>query len=59
VYLKLNGSGRVLWEHLVEPCTEADLVEALVETYGIDEARAAADVAGFITDLRARGLLAE
>jgi hypothetical protein len=59
VYLKLNGSGRVLWEHLVEPCTEADLVEALVKTYGIDEARAAADVAGFVTDLRARGLLAE
>ena len=26
VYLKLNGSGRVLWERLAEPCTEAELI---------------------------------
>lgn len=57
VYLKVNGSGRVLWERLVEPCTEADLVALLVAEFGIDEDRAAADVTGFLTDLRARGLL--
>jgi hypothetical protein len=59
VYLKLNGSGRILWERLVEPCAEADLIRALVETYGIDEERATADVDGFLTDLRNRGLLVE
>ncbi len=57
VYLKLNGSGRVLWEELREPRSEADLAAALVREYGIDESRAATDVAAFVADLRARDLL--
>ena len=59
VYLKLNGSGRVLWEALAEPRTESDLARALVEHFDIDEARAHADVATFLADLRARGLVVE
>jgi hypothetical protein len=58
VYLTLNGSARVLWERLSEPCEEADLVAALVAAYGIEESRAAADVADFLADLRRRDLLA-
>jgi hypothetical protein len=57
VYLKLNGTGRVLWEALVEPRTDSELVTSLVEKYGIDEERAAADVAAFLEDLRRRDLL--
>ena len=57
VYLKLNGSGRVLWELLVDETTEPDLAAALVERYGIELDRAAADVDAFIADLRERGLL--
>jgi hypothetical protein len=57
VYLKLNGSGRVLWERLAGSATEEQLVAALVETYGIDDTRATTDVAGFLADLRRRGLL--
>ena len=57
VYLKLNGTGRVLWEALVDPRTDSELVSALVEKYGIEEERAAADVAAFLGDLRDRGLL--
>jgi Coenzyme PQQ synthesis protein D (PqqD) len=59
VYLKLNGTGRVLWEHLADPTTDRELVAALVEAYGIEETRASADVDAFLTDLRARGLLVE
>jgi hypothetical protein len=59
VYLKLNGSGRVLWEGLAESSTEPELTQTLVDHYAIDEARAAADVAVFLADLRARGLLVE
>jgi hypothetical protein len=59
VYLKLNGSGRVLWERLAEPCTEVSLVTALREQFDVDEERAAADVAVFLADLRRRGLLDE
>jgi Coenzyme PQQ synthesis protein D (PqqD) len=59
VYLKVNGSGRVLWEALTEPRTEPELIGTLIERYGIDEARAAADVVAFLDDLRARDLLVE
>jgi hypothetical protein len=57
VYLKLNGTARDLWEALVEPRTDAELVTGLVEKYGIDEERAASDVAAFLGDLRRRDLL--
>jgi hypothetical protein len=57
VYLKLNGSARVLWERLSESASESELVAELVETYGIDEQRATADVSTFVADLRQRGLL--
>jgi hypothetical protein len=57
VYLKLNGSARMLWEQLGEPRTEADLVTVLVDTYGIAEDVARADVARFVGDLAERGLL--
>jgi Coenzyme PQQ synthesis protein D (PqqD) len=59
MYLKLSGSGRVLWERLAEPAEEADLSAALVETYGIDTDRAATDVAAFVAALRRRDLLVE
>jgi hypothetical protein len=59
VYLKLNGTGRVLWEALAESRTEGELTAELVERYGIDESRAATDVAGFLADLRARRLLVD
>jgi hypothetical protein len=57
VYLKLNGSGRLLWERLASTSTEDELVSALVDTYGIDRERAASDVAAFLDDVRRRGLL--
>lgn len=59
VYLKLNGSGRLLWEKLTEPCEQSDLIETLVNAYGIDERRAETDVESFLTDIRQRGLLEE
>jgi hypothetical protein len=57
VYLRLNGSARVLWERLAESCTEEDLHAALLAAYDVDEARASADVTAFLTELRSRGLL--
>ena len=59
VYLKLNGSGRVLWESLAEPRTDSELAAALVDKFGIDDKRAAADVAAFVEQLRSRDLLAD
>lgn len=59
VYLKLNGSGRLLWELLSEPRDVESLESALVAEYSIDRERAKTDVDAFLTDLRARGLLIE
>lgn len=59
VYLKLNGSGRLLWERLAEPCDVSSLTEALMAQYGIDEERARTDVESFLADLRERDLLVE
>ena len=57
VYLKINGSGRVLWERLTEPSSEADLVTLLRDRFGIDESRAETDVQAFLRDLRRRDLV--
>jgi hypothetical protein len=57
VYLKLNGSARVLWERLATSCDETELVAAILQEYDVSEDRAAADVAAFLSDLRRRDLL--
>jgi Coenzyme PQQ synthesis protein D (PqqD) len=58
VYLKLNGSGRLLWERLAEGCTDGELAAALVERYRVAPERASADVDAFVAELRRRELLA-
>lgn len=60
LYLKVNGSGRVLWEALAEAATtDSELIDLLVSGYDIDRSRASADVAAFLADLRSRGLIEE
>ena len=57
-YLAANPTGLLLWETLAAGTTRDVLVERLVERYGIDAERAAADVDHFLDSLRTRGLLA-
>jgi hypothetical protein len=57
VYLRLNDSARTLWELLADDRTQEELVDALVDQYGIDHGRASADVADFLAELRRRGLI--
>lgn len=58
-YLGTNKAGTLLWRRLGEgSATKQDLAGLLVETYGIEAARARADVDAFVDDLSARGLLA-
>ncbi|HAS11798.1 MAG TPA: PqqD family protein [Acidimicrobiaceae bacterium] len=56
-YLKLNGSGRVLWEQLADGSTRDDLVTVLVDRFEISQNRAATDVETFVAELQRRGLL--
>jgi hypothetical protein len=56
-YLAINRSGRVLWGALAEGATRDQLVERLVEAFGIERARAVADVDAFTAELESRDLL--
>ena len=57
-YLAITGSGALLWPLLVAGATPGQLVSTLVDSYGIDESRAAADTEVFVSALSDQGLLA-
>ncbi len=57
--LKLNGTGKLLWERLVKGATEEELTALIVAEYEIDAETAAKDVARFLTSLRERGVIEE
>jgi hypothetical protein len=57
-YLSSNAAGAILWAMLAAGATREALAARLVATYGIDRARAEADVEAFLGSLDARGLLA-
>ena len=57
--LKLNESGKFLWEHLAENTTREALIAALLAEYEVEEARAAADVDAFLATLGELGVLAD
>ena len=50
-YLRLNATGRLIWEALAEPATVAELAQVLSERGGISRERAEADAATFIEGL--------
>ena len=57
--LALGGSGQFLFDLLQSEQTEDSLVQAVLDTYEIDEATARADVADFVEILRSSGVLQE
>ena len=56
-YLLANPAGAEVWERLSEGATEAHLVDALCERFDVSRDVAEADVASFLEQLAARGLL--
>src|SRR3954468_3929327 len=50
-YLRVNATGRLIWESLEEPATVAELGNVLVEQTGVEAERAEADATSFIEDL--------
>jgi hypothetical protein len=50
-YLRLNATGRLIWEALAEPATVAELARVLSERSGISRERAEADASEFIEGL--------
>ena len=57
--IKLNDTGKFLWELLKEETSFDVLVSAMMEKYEIEEALASRDLAAFLDSLRAFGALAE
>ena len=57
--LALAGSGQFLFELLQTEQTEDSLVQAVLDTYEIDEATARSDVMEFLQILRDSGVLQE
>ncbi|WP_241681255.1 PqqD family protein [Pseudactinotalea terrae] len=56
-YLTTNATGTAMLKLLVEERTPDDLARALATTFEVDSATAQRDVAAFLDDLSARGLL--
>ena len=58
VLIKLNSTGAFLWNIIAEKdVTEEQLIEAMIDNYGIDRSLAERDVRVFADKLRAGGLL--
>lgn len=58
VYLSVRGAGALVWRLLADSTSRGQIVDAIVQRYGIDSSRAGGDVDAFLTQLGERGLLA-
>lgn len=56
-YLSANPSGALLWQMLADGTTRRDLIDSLVERFGIAVELAEADADAFVANLESRGLL--
>lgn len=55
--MKLNETGRFLWEKLESGAERDELVKSLLEAYEVDEAKASSGVDAFISELEKLGCL--
>ncbi len=57
--IRMNDTGKLLWETLSRGCTKEELSKTLASEYGIDEEQAKADTSDFLDKLRGAALLDE
>ena len=55
--IKLNDSGKFIWDKLVVGADKDDIVNALLEEYDVDRTVAEADVDKFIDELKGANIL--
>lgn len=55
--VKLNGTGAFIWKGLEKGQDVATIAQGLASAYGIDPAKATADVEAFIVRMSEQGLL--
>lgn len=56
--IRLNDTGKFLWEQLKNDITEEQLITAMLDAYDIDRETAEKDVAEFVVRLKGANLLA-
>ena len=56
---ELNEVGSFVWEVLEEPCSVEEVARRILDEYEVDYDRAREDAAGFVEQMRDRGLLEE
>ena len=57
--ITMNPTGAYLWEQLAKPCTEEELVNALLDRYDVTADQARADTAAFLEPLKVIGAVVE
>ena len=55
--IKLNDTGRILWDKLVEGCDEDALLSAILAEYDVDDETAKADICRFLDTLKGANVL--
>lgn len=55
--IKLNSTGKFLWEHLQKDTDKDELISSLLSEYDVDHAVAAADTDKFLSVLEGAGIL--
>lgn len=57
--IKLNDSGKFLWDCLVEDISTDELLRRFMDEYEVDEATAKTDISAFLNQSREVGLIVE
>ncbi|OZG59404.1 coenzyme PQQ synthesis protein [Bifidobacterium tissieri] len=57
--IKVNETGRIVWQELLDGSDETTIVDRIVGRFGVDRDVAESDVHAFIDDMRRRGFLSE
>lgn len=55
--IRMNDTGKFIWDCLKTDCTEEELVRKLMTEYDVAESEAQADIAQFTSRLREAGIL--
>ena len=57
--IRMNETGKFLWDCLQTDCTEEELIQKLLEEYDTSREEAQKDIAEFISGLRRAGILVQ
>lgn len=55
--IRMNDTGKFLWDHLQKECSQEELIQKLQEVYEVTEEEAAEDVTRFLKKLKGAGIL--